>query len=143
MCHLHGQDQELSVLWSLRLRNRAAAATCGRGRCELPAIVRATPKIASGWRFFGGRQSEKPCDFCSGMVASPLAATVVTAILRCDFCAAKSRDHSQSNPQHTKNPELQDYSTCVSDFSGRECRNPPPTWVIHMLARAIHGPIPV
>ena len=32
---------------------------------------------------------QKPCDFCSGMVSSPLAATVVTAILRCDFCAAK------------------------------------------------------
>ena len=28
------------------------------------------------------------------MVASPLAATVVTAILRCDFCAAKARNLS-------------------------------------------------
>ena len=26
----------LSVPWSLRPQNRAAAATCGRGRCELP-----------------------------------------------------------------------------------------------------------
>ena len=32
---------------------------------------------------------EKTCDFCNGMAASPLAAAVVTAILRCDFCAAK------------------------------------------------------
>ena len=53
--------------------------------------MRLTPKIASGLRFFCGRQGEKPCDFCSEMVASPLAATVVTAILRCDFCAAKVR----------------------------------------------------
>ena len=37
----------LSVLWSLRPQNRAAAATCGRGRCELPAILMLTPKIAS------------------------------------------------------------------------------------------------
>ena len=28
--------------------NRAAAATCSHGRCELPAILRPTPKIASG-----------------------------------------------------------------------------------------------
>ena len=28
----------LSVPWSLRPRNRAAAATCGRGRCDFPAI---------------------------------------------------------------------------------------------------------
>ena len=63
----------------------------GRGRCDFPAILRLTPKIASGQRFVcGRRQSDKPCDFCSEMVASPLAATVVTAILRCDFCAAKS-----------------------------------------------------
>ena len=77
-----------------------------RGRCgrkiarlrRLAAVVaaifscdsEANPKIASGQRFFGGRRSEKPCDFCSGMVASPLAATVVAAILRCDFCAAKT-----------------------------------------------------
>ena len=37
------------------------------------------------------RPSEKRCDFCSGMVASPLAASVVIAILRCDFCADKFR----------------------------------------------------
>ena len=30
----------LSVPWLLRPRNRAAAATCGRGGCELPAILR-------------------------------------------------------------------------------------------------------
>ena len=69
---------------SLRPRNRAAAATCGRGRCELPAILKVTPKIASDCFFFCGWQSEKPCDSCSRMVTSPLAA------IRCDFCAAKS-----------------------------------------------------
>ena len=45
--------------------NRAAAATGGRGRCELPAILRATPKIAR-LRFLWA-----PCDFCNGMVVSP------------------------------------------------------------------------
>ena len=39
---------DLSVPWSLRPRNRAAAATCGRGCCDFPAILRPTPKIASG-----------------------------------------------------------------------------------------------
>ena len=43
-----GKGHDLSVPWSLRLRNRTAAATCGRGRCELPAILKLTPKIASG-----------------------------------------------------------------------------------------------
>ena len=43
-----GQVTELSVPWSLRPRNRAAAATCGHGRCDFPAILRFTPKIASG-----------------------------------------------------------------------------------------------
>ena len=38
----------LSVPWSLRPQNGTAAATCGRGRCERPAILRLTPKIASG-----------------------------------------------------------------------------------------------
>ena len=33
---------ELSVPWSLRPRNRAAAATCGRGHCELTAVSRRT-----------------------------------------------------------------------------------------------------
>ena len=40
-----------SVPRSLWPRSRAAAATCGRGRCELPAILRLTPKIASGLQF--------------------------------------------------------------------------------------------
>ena len=42
-------------------------------------IARATKLAASDPR------SQKPCDFCSRMVAKPLAATVVTAMLRCDF----------------------------------------------------------
>ena len=41
--------QALSLPWSLRPRNRAAAVTCGRGHCELPVILRvAAPHIASG-----------------------------------------------------------------------------------------------
>ena len=37
----------LGVPWSLQPRNRAAAATCGHHRWELPAILRVTPTIAS------------------------------------------------------------------------------------------------
>ena len=90
----HNQSKlaNLSVPWSLRQRNRVAAATCGRGRCEVPAILRVTQESLVSSDFFCGRQfekSERPCDFCSGMVASPVAATVVTAISRCDSCAAK------------------------------------------------------
>ena len=62
--------------------------TCGRGRCELPAILRLIPKSLADSDFLRPAK-RKTCDFCSGMVASPLAATVVTAILRCDFCAAE------------------------------------------------------
>ena len=46
-------------------------------------------KIASDCYYFLGRRSKQPCDFCSGMVASPLVATMVTVILRREFCAAK------------------------------------------------------
>ena len=50
-CDLSNQEKQmqvpvLSVPWPLRLRNRAAAATCGRGRYELPAIFCVTAKIA-------------------------------------------------------------------------------------------------
>ena len=88
-CICTKEPSRLSVPWSLRPQNRAAAATCGRGRCELPAILRLTPKSLAASDFFAAGEAKKPCDFCSGMVASPLAATMVTAILRCDFCAAK------------------------------------------------------
>ena len=33
-------------------------------------ILRVPPKIASELRFFSGRRSEKPIDFCNGMVAT-------------------------------------------------------------------------
>ena len=55
------------------------------GRCKLPATLRATTKITSDCSLCG-RRSEKPCDFCIGMVASSLTATMVSAILRCEFC---------------------------------------------------------
>ena len=48
LVHMIFLEKQLSVPWSLRPRNRAAAATCGRGRCDFPAILRLTPKIASG-----------------------------------------------------------------------------------------------
>ena len=80
-------------------KNRAAAATCGRGRCDSAVVaaiflrfLRLTPKIASGYSdfFLRAGDAKKPCDFCSGRVASPLAATVgPLRFLRCDFCAAK------------------------------------------------------
>ena len=91
-------QHDLSVPSSLRPQNRAAAATCGHGRCELPAIWRVTQKSLAASDFVCGRRSEKPCNFCSGMVASPLAATVVTAILRCDFCAAKNTMREENLP---------------------------------------------
>ena len=42
----------LSVPWSLQPRNRTAAATCGRGRCELPAMLRANRQNRWRSRFF-------------------------------------------------------------------------------------------
>ena len=99
-----------------------------RGRCgceiaqlrRLVAMVAAsscdfevTLKIASGWRFLCGRRSKKRCDFCSGMVASPLAATVVTAILRCDFCAAKFTRLRGMAPNFTRKSVCED---SPSDF---------------------------
>ena len=63
-------------------RNRVVAAIAGCGRCELPAIMRATPRNRA-IAIFCGLRSEKPCDFCNGMAASLLVATVVAAILRC------------------------------------------------------------
>ena len=66
-----------------------AAAGKLRGCGELPVILRLTPKIASGYFFFAAGEAKTPCDFCSRMVASPLAANVVTAVLPCDFCSAK------------------------------------------------------
>ena len=75
------QSSSISVPWSLRPRNRAAAATCGHGCCKLLAILRVTPNIARV-RFFAAGKAKKPSDCYNGVVASPLAAAVVTAI--CD-----------------------------------------------------------
>ena len=67
-------------------RNRAAAARCGRGRCELPAILRITPlaRITSDCDFLA---AGPPISAGEWLRAHP--ATVVPAILRYDFCAAK------------------------------------------------------
>ena len=60
-----------------------------RASCDFEANPKNRRRLAT--LFVCGPRSEKPSDFCSGMVAGPLPATVVTAILRCDFCAAKPR----------------------------------------------------
>ena len=52
--------QTLSVPWSLRPQNRAAAATCGHGRCELPAILRLTPKSLAASDFFAAGEAKNP-----------------------------------------------------------------------------------
>ena len=98
----------ISVPWSLWPRDRAAAATCGCGGCELPAILRVTFKIARDCDInFCGRRSKKPSDFCNGMVAGPLAATVVTAILRCDFV----RWHTNFSSLNLRSEKLQNESS--------------------------------
>ena len=63
---------------------RSVQALVSRGRCSREITRLLTPKIASGCDLFCGRRRAKPCDFCNGIVASLLAATVVTAILRCE-----------------------------------------------------------
>ena len=50
----------LSVPWSLRPQNRAAAATCGHGRCELPAILRVTQKSLAASDFFAAAEAKNP-----------------------------------------------------------------------------------
>ena len=50
----------LSVPWSPRPQNRAAAATCGHGRCELPAIVRVTQKSLAASDFFAAAEAKNP-----------------------------------------------------------------------------------
>ena len=45
--------------------------------------------FAAGEANLCGQRSEKPSNFSNGMVASPLAAAVVAAILRYELCAAK------------------------------------------------------
>ena len=63
-CHqnvLNGHpDLSLSVPWSLRPQNRAAAATCGRGRCDFPAILRLTPKSLAASDFFAAAEAKNP-----------------------------------------------------------------------------------
>ena len=77
-----------------------------RGRCELPAILRVTPtKSLAASDFFAAGDAKNPSDFCSGMVASPLAATVVTAILRCDFCAAKAPKEQRRRHSPGRHPK--------------------------------------
>ena len=41
-------------------------------------------------QLLSGRRGEKPCDFGNGMVASPLAAALVAAMLQCELCALVS-----------------------------------------------------
>ena len=47
---------------------------------------------------FGGRQSEEHCDFCNGMVASPLAAAVATVIFAANFpCEKSNKNHRRAS----------------------------------------------
>ena len=48
----------LSVPWSLRPRNRAAAATCGHGRCELPVVLRVAQKSLAASDFFAATEAK-------------------------------------------------------------------------------------
>ena len=57
---MYHQDLRLSVLWSLRPGNRAAAATCGHGRCELPAILRVTQKSLAASDLFAAAEAKNP-----------------------------------------------------------------------------------
>ena len=51
---------QAQVPWSLRPQNRAAAATCGHGRCELPAILRVTQKSLAASDFFAAAEAKNP-----------------------------------------------------------------------------------
>ena len=50
----------LSVPWSLRPQNLAAAATRGRGCCELPEISRQTPKSLAASDLFAAAEAKNP-----------------------------------------------------------------------------------
>ena len=70
------QTWPLSIPWSLRPRNRAVAATCGRGRCELPAILRLPQKsLAAG-------EAQSPAISAAEWLRARLQPP---AILRCDL----------------------------------------------------------
>ena len=64
----------------MRPRNRAAAATCSRDRCELPVILKS---LAIAIFFVAGEAKNLAISAAEWFV------TVVTAILRCELCAAK------------------------------------------------------
>ena len=51
--------QYLSVPWSLRPRHRTAAATCSRGRCELPAMTPNFKSLAAS-DFFAASEAKNP-----------------------------------------------------------------------------------
>ena len=50
----------LSVPWSLRPRNCAAAVICGHGRCELPAILRVTQKSLAASDLVAAAEAKNP-----------------------------------------------------------------------------------
>ena len=64
----------LGVLWSLR------------ASCDLEVNPQKSPAASE---FFAAGEAKNPAISAAAMVANLLAATMVTAILRCDFCAAK------------------------------------------------------
>ena len=72
-----------------------------------------------------GQRSKKTCDFCSGMVASPLAATAVTAILRCDFCAAKVRSGHPNSGATKQTIARTALAICTKALTPQIARNHP------------------
>ena len=92
-CH---DNKFWEVLISL-LRNLVVMA-------QEPCDFEGDPQNASDLIFFCGWRSEKPCDFCSGMVASPSTATVVIRFCNASFVPLKVAPKSQrKNPPSLQN----------------------------------------
>ena len=78
---------KLSVPWSLRPRNPAAAATCGRGRCELPAILRLNPP--NRYHFERPAKCKNPASSAPKWLRARLRPPWSLRFCPRDFCAAK------------------------------------------------------
>ena len=77
---------------SLVLRSQGSLVSRGRRGREIARLRPLAAVVAANFQksianaiFFGRRRGQKPCDFCNGMIASPLAAAVVAAICDASF----------------------------------------------------------
>ena len=52
-------------------------------------MLEGNPKVASDRNLSAAGEAKNPAISATGIIASPLAAAVVTAISRCELCAAK------------------------------------------------------